>query len=114
MSSVAQRRKGFDVKRLPPVGSAYEEALQDNMQTPVPDQVAFRCDFPVWLKGLSHRNRRIVADLMAGESTKSVANKFGLTPARISELRREFCTDWDHFHESSPANEARQSASHCQ
>ena len=44
---------------------------------------------------------------MLGERTLDVANKHGLSPARVSQLRREFMEDWTHFcgdgEESAPA-----------
>ena len=63
----------------------------------MPDQVCFRLDFPCWLNTLSDRDKRVVADLMAGERTLDVADKHGLSPARVSQLRREFMTGWGRF-----------------
>src|SRR6185295_10116706 len=52
LSPRAQRLHGFSVGSLPDVstleGNVYDEALQDNTQTPVPEQLAFRVDFPRW------------------------------------------------------------------
>jgi hypothetical protein len=59
------------------------------MQTPVPEQVCFRCDLPAWLDTLSERDCSITQDLMIGERTMDVANKYRLSPGRISQLRRE-------------------------
>jgi len=72
-------------------------ALHDNTRSPVPDQVAFRLDFPAWVNTLSDRDRRVVGDLMAGERTLDVAAKYGLSPARVSQLRREFMEGWARF-----------------
>ena len=60
-------------------------------------QVSFRLDFPAWLLTRTDRDRRVVEDLMLGERTLDVARKFGLSPARISQLRREFKQDWQLF-----------------
>ena len=101
LSPLAQQRHGFAVGRLPDVstlgGNPYDEALQDNTVSPVPEQVMFRLDFPAWLLTRSDRDRRVIADLMVGERTLDVARKFGLSPARISQLRREFMRDWHLF-----------------
>jgi hypothetical protein len=75
----------------------YEERLQDNTITPPPEQAAFRIDFPAWLGTRTDRDRRVVDDLMLGERTLDVARKYGLSPARISQLRREFLADWTRF-----------------
>jgi hypothetical protein len=53
LSPVAQRLHGFYVGKLPDFstldGNPLEDALVDNTVSPVPDQVAFRLDFPAWL-----------------------------------------------------------------
>jgi hypothetical protein len=76
---------------------ALEERLRDNTQTPVPEQVAFRLDFPAWLCRRSERDRRVIEELILGAGTREVADKHGLSPARISQLRREFMEDWSRF-----------------
>ena len=64
----------------------------------MPDQVAFRADFPAWLATRSQRDRRVVQDLMVGERTTDVADRHGLSQPRVSQLRREFREDWRAFH----------------
>jgi hypothetical protein len=94
MSPVCQCRRGFVVgefdERGPVPSSALREALRDNTETPVCDQVQFRIDFPSWRATLDDRRRRIVDALMAGQSTSEVANQLCVTPGRVSQLRREF------------------------
>src|SRR5262245_29344969 len=101
LSPSAQRQHRFVVERLPDFstlgGNPLEEALVDNTQTPPPDQVVFRCDFPAWLKTRTDRDRRLAEDLMRGERTQDVSTKFGLSPARVSQLRRDFHDDWERF-----------------
>jgi hypothetical protein len=114
LSPVAQRRHGFAVESLPtstrtaqehlygrPHGQqlqdAFEERLRDNTLTPVPEQAAFRIDFPAWRGTRRERDRRMVDDLMAGERTLDVSRKFAMSPARVSQLRREFMEDWNRF-----------------
>lgn len=114
MSPLAQRRRGFSVKSLPtstaqpreqfyanPHGQrlmdALEERLQDNTLTAVPEQVCFRLDFPAWLNALSDREQRIVEDLMQDERTQYVAHKYGISPSRVSQLRRELMQHWRRF-----------------
>jgi hypothetical protein len=110
----AQRTKGFQVERLPsstcqsqevfygdPHGQdhmdAFEERLQDNTRSPVPDQAAFRIDYPDWLSRLGERNRAIAEDMTLDLSTKELASRHKVTPGRISQLRREFHADWQRF-----------------
>ena len=101
LSPRAQRLHGFAVETLPQfstlAGSPYDEALQDNTRTPPLDQAAFRCDFPAWRRTRSHRDRQVIDDLMLGGRGLDVAREHGLTPTRISQLRREFHADWSHF-----------------
>jgi hypothetical protein len=40
----------------------------------------------------------MIDELMIGESTKVVAARFGLSPGRVSQKRREFFQDWLRFH----------------
>ncbi len=97
----AQVRHGFTVTPLPSGSrlddNVFDQALRDNMQTPVPDQVCFRCDFPRWQGTRSDRDRRLIDDLMIGGRTGEVASKHGLSPARVAQLRREFHDDWEQF-----------------
>lgn len=101
LSPLTHRRQNFAVYSLPvgssAYGSSFDEALQDNAQTPVPDQVAFRLDFPAWLRTRPRRDRRLIAALMDGERTLDVAHQHGLSPSRVSQLRREFLDDWRTF-----------------
>ena len=100
-SPLAQRRHGFMVQRLhaydTPVGSPWEEAVQDNTQTPVAEQVIFRIDFPAWLQNRTKRDRRIIDRLLRAERTGAVAQAFDLSPGRVAQLRRHFHADWLRF-----------------
>jgi hypothetical protein len=115
MSPVAQHRHHFHVERLnhstrrchenihgepywQQAMDAFEERLRDNTQSPVPEQAAFRIDFPVWLSQLGARNRAIAEDMTLDLGTFELADKHGTTPGRISQLRREFHADWLRFH----------------
>jgi hypothetical protein len=120
MNAFTQRRHGFEVEQLPvsprtsheqlysmPNGQdlhdAFEERLRDNTTTPVPDQVQFRVDWPAWLGTLTGRERRIIKAMARNESTKDISREFELSPARISQLRREFHDQWQQFCEVVPA-----------
>jgi hypothetical protein len=109
LSPAAQRRHGFAVGRLPDFstlhGNLLTEALQDNTRSPVPEQVAFRLDFPAWLATLGARNRSIAQDMAQGHRTGELAESYGLSPARVSQLRREFHRDWQIFCGDLPASD---------
>jgi hypothetical protein len=109
-----QHRAGFTVEPLPHAAAhhfaeaysrpaaqrtldALEEQLSHNTQTPVLDQVQFRLDWPAWLKSLNDRDRRMIADMGHGERTLDLARKHRISPARISQLRREYQSRWHTF-----------------
>ena len=105
LSTYAQKQKGIVVERLDKFDKEDEqwlEAVVEDHHTPVPDQVAFRCDFPAWLARLSRRNRRIAQALSGGHNTGDVAKRFNLSPGRISQLRRELYQSWQAFHGEPP------------
>jgi hypothetical protein len=106
LSRVAQKRKGFAVGKLPDRstldGSPLDEALHDNTRTPPDEQCAFRIDFPAWRATHAERDRRLLDDLMLGERTLDVAGKYGLSPGRVSQLRREFLRDWRRYLSEPP------------
>ena len=115
LAPVAQRKHGFRVAYLPPstrsphehlyadphgqaLLDAFEERLRDNTLTPVPDQVAFRIDFPAWLRTLTPRERRIIRAMTRNERTTDLSKEFEVSPGRISQMRQEFHADWLRFH----------------
>jgi hypothetical protein len=101
LSPQVQQRKGFAVGKLPDCstldGSPLDEALHDNTRAPPDEQCAFRIDFPAWRASRTERDRLILDDLMLGERTLDVAGKHGLSPGRVSQLRRELHDDWEFF-----------------
>lgn len=74
------------------------EATMEDTKTAVPDQAAFRCDFPAWLSTHASRNHGIATALAVGDSTREVARRFGVSPGRISQLRGELHDSWQRFH----------------
>lgn len=60
--------------------------------------VGFKIDFfETWLVQQTPQHQEIIHDLMMGETTGDIAKKFKLSPARISQLRREFADSWYSF-----------------
>jgi hypothetical protein len=94
LSSACQRRQRFTVV---PIAdgcgarvSVFDDALRDNMQSPIPNQVQFRIDYPSWRATLDDRRQHLVDAMMEGYSTSDLATQFGVTAGRVSQLRREF------------------------
>jgi hypothetical protein len=69
-----------------------------SLESPVPVQAAFRIDTSAWLATLSERDRQIAIDLAEGFTTGEVAKRHGVSPARVSQLRREFQGSFRGFH----------------
>jgi hypothetical protein len=80
----------------------WEEGLVDNTTSPIPDQVAFRIDFPRWLATHSPRDRRIAEELMVGNRPLDVARSFGISPGRVSQIRRALAASWSQFDDEPP------------
>jgi hypothetical protein len=106
MNKRTQARKGFCIVKLPDRSTLntnpLAEALIDNTQSPVPDQVQFRLDFPAWLRTYCQRDRRIIQDMARSERTLDLAQKYGLSRARISQKRGEYRRDWMRFTDDRP------------
>ena len=101
LSRLTQTRRGFAVLPIPDfstlAGNVFDEALHDNTATPVPDQVSFRLDFPVWLSTRSARDRELIGELLIGSLSLEAARRFKISPARVAQLRREYYVDWRSF-----------------
>jgi hypothetical protein len=100
LSRYAQISKGIRVVQLHHCeanDSRWINDIVDSRQTSVADQVAIKLVFVVWLNTLCSRTRRIAMDLARGFSTSEVADKFGVTPGRVSQLRRELQNCWCQF-----------------
>ena len=99
LSRLAQKRRGFAVHRLPsePIETGWRAQLVTNKRFTPADAAAFRVDFAAWLGGLNFRDRRVIGKLAAGERTADVAEEFGTTPGRVSQLRRKYERSWCQF-----------------
>ena len=95
----AQRQRGFTVKSLDqrnPAGEWKEIVVQDRRSTPA-EVAASRIDVEDWLDGLPRLKRGVAETLGAGETTTETASRFGVTPGRVSQIRRELEVDWGDF-----------------
>jgi hypothetical protein len=101
MSPYAQQRKRFTVESLDRFDddeNQWREAVvEDTRIAPVPDVVAFRCDFSDWLGCLSERDRRIAEFLALGNRTHETSRTFGVSAGRVSQLRKELAVSWREF-----------------
>jgi hypothetical protein len=100
-STYCQHRKGVRMNRLDHYdadeGGWLEIVVEDRRATPA-DVAATRIDFSDWLTSLKPRARRIAKTLATGETTQVAARKHRVSPARISQFRRELQQAWHEFH----------------
>ena len=97
-TAYGRRRHGISVMSLGDCQTVVREACLVDARTPVPEMVAFRLDFPNWLRQLPLRNRLVAMALGHGESTQDVARKHRLSCGRVSQLRSELRNSWEEFH----------------
>ena len=100
-SDHCRRRKQVKVQSLcrwdEPNQEWRDMLVEDKTCTPA-DLAASRIDFPAFLARLGPKKRRIAEMLATGESTRKVAKQLGVSPGRISQLRRELLEAWHEFH----------------
>jgi hypothetical protein len=98
MNRVTQTRLQFFCERLPDreshADNCFADALTNNTRSEIPEQVAFRIDFPTWLASCAPRDQAIICDMMSSEGSGALAARYRLSPARISQLRREYHRNW--------------------
>jgi hypothetical protein len=97
-SQYCQSRKSVSVKSLHchALPGWHEVLVEDRGCTPA-EIAAVRIDFREWLGTLSKRSRHLAERLAMGESTSSAASMFGISAARVSQLRRELHRAWNAF-----------------
>jgi DNA-directed RNA polymerase specialized sigma24 family protein len=77
--------------------SPWREILAETKAFSPAETAAARLDIEAWLREQSARDRSIANLLAAGETTSSVAKRFRLSCARISQLRKEFKESWERY-----------------
>jgi len=87
----------------PQTRAPWKEILVESRGFSPADTAAARIDVNAWLNSLSRRDRRLAERLATGERTGRIARAFGLSPARISQLRDEFRRSWERFQNGGEA-----------
>ena len=95
-----QKHKGVTLERLDRFdrdeGRWLEVLVEDRRAGPA-ETAAARIDLSDWLRLLPSRDRKIAGALAVGGTTGEVAKRFRLSPARISQKRREYRESWNTF-----------------
>ena len=109
LSWVAHQRHGFRVTSLSEATRpcphradtkhhsmkwSVQEALQHDLHTPIPDQIVFRLDWPAFCLSLPERDRDMMEFLSLGNRPRRAALKFGVSRARVSQLRQKWRSRW--------------------
>jgi hypothetical protein len=100
LSSYARRRKGIHVTPLDmpgPDGESWRDVLVEDRHAGPAETAAARIDVTAWFLTLNRRDRRIAKALSEGQATRDVARQFHVSPARISQKRRELFESWQEF-----------------
>ncbi len=109
LMSPANRRVRIErLDRYDSASSAWKEAIVADRRATPADTAAARLDLAEWFRSLPTRDRRIAKALAAGETTAEAARRFGVSPARISQLRHELRRSWRTLQgELAPSGQAR-------
>jgi hypothetical protein len=113
LSPTAQRVKGFAVESIDYFDSdedAWREIVIEDKRASPAEIAAFRIDFSDWLGKLPARIRAIALMLGGGETTTATARSFGVTPARVSQLRVWLRNHWLEFQGELPVQRLRLAA----
>ena len=102
MSPLAHKRHGvqlqsYHTRRGGEGTDGWRQVAIEDRKTSVPDLAAFRIDFAQWLKGLTPRDHRIIDAFVNGSRTSTVADRFGISEGRVSQLRRKYEREWKAF-----------------
>jgi hypothetical protein len=98
--SARDQQRGFEIDRLghgDREESQWEEIVVEDHRAGPAEIAACRIDFASWLRLLPVRPRKIALTLAKGETTSETAKKFGVTPARVSQIRLWLKESWEQF-----------------
>ena len=103
LSPQARRYYGITVERIDrrnPQDGVWNEQLVEDRRAGPAETAAARLDLTAWFRTLTKRNRQIAKALSLGETTGDVAEKFGLSAGRVSQLRVWLREHWERFQNS--------------
>ena len=96
-SPLARAARGILVERLDGEPGEWRAALVEDRRASPADTAAARIDVAAWFRALSESHRRIASALAMGETTSEVARLFGLSAARVSQIRCLLKANWQRF-----------------
>ena len=100
MSQKAATTHGIVVERLDLFDAGqckWRQALVEDRHAGPAEIAASRLDVAAWLRSLPRRDRQVAETLSLGNTTSDAARQFGVSRARVSQLRRELQASWQAF-----------------
>jgi hypothetical protein len=97
LSTVGRHRGELQVRSLDQAGGTAADLrglFIADRKTDIPSLAAFKIDFGEWLRSFTERDQRIITALGDGDRPSAVAERFNVTPGRITQLRRRFEASW--------------------
>jgi hypothetical protein len=98
MSRLARQQRGIQIESLDAreqsTSGEWQQIVVEDRRTGPAEIAASRIDFSAWLARMTSRRRELAEMLAAGHTTSEAAERFSLSLARISQLRREFEASW--------------------
>jgi len=101
-SPFGRSSRGIHFERLDEQGALRSALLEDRRSGPA-EIAAARIDIADWFHKMPDNRRRIAQALAIGETTSVVARQFGLSSARVSQIRGMLKASWERFHERGSA-----------
>ena len=96
-SPFARAALGILVESLDNEQGEWQAALVEDRHATPADIAAARIDVAAWFRTMSDGHRRIAEALAMGDTTHEVARLFGLSAARVSQMRGLLKASWERF-----------------
>jgi hypothetical protein len=99
-STYCQARKNIVLERLDQLDcetNEWQEVLVQDRRCGPFELVRTKLDFSAWLRSLPLKKRRVAKFLARNETTTAAAEKFGMSPGRVSQIRSELLASYRSF-----------------
>ena len=82
------------------IKKGWGEIFMTDGRVNVAKEVCFKIDYEGWIDTLQDRQRQMLEGMIAGDTTSELAEKFRVSPGRISQIRRELVESWKNYHDT--------------
>jgi hypothetical protein len=94
-------------------GSPWKEILAETKAFSPAEAAAARLDIAAWLRSETSRKRAVANALAVGERPSTIASRFHVSCARISQIRDELRASWERFQAGDEPARLRAAAAIC-